>query len=160
MIVAKRTYDNKSKYSSLPIFPATFDNGKLVIGHNKHSIQDQKMRLYYDKYKEYYNEDNFSFFTNINYYKQKKKTPQFLFVGTVPYELISVYSATKKFLYSYLRPCKPNTYFCKCDNCGEHFVLTYMDCEYYEKFENYVLPTIRCKTCIEKFHKYYGKEYV
>ena len=55
----------------------------------------------------------------------------------------------KELQYSCLRHCRPETLFCKCDDCGEYFVITPQTKLFYRD-RGLVVPTQRCQKCIQK----------
>lgn len=55
----------------------------------------------------------------------------------------------KKLQYTCLRHCRPGTLFCRCDTCGEHFVITPQTEKFYND-RDLVVPIYRCQKCIQK----------
>lgn len=51
--------------------------------------------------------------------------------------------------YTVLRPCKPGTLFCQCEECGDHFIITPSQKQFYRE-RNMDLPVVRDKKCIIK----------
>lgn len=64
----------------------------------------------------------------------------------------------KALQYTCIRHCRPGTMFCKCDECGGHFVITPQTIQFYQD-RKLVIPTIRCPKCIQKKRiRYSGKK--
>jgi len=144
MIVAKTGYGDRfyDKYSRMPAY---IQNGVLIIGHNGSSEQDRWFRNLI-----WYNSADFEYFCDHQYQGASRSIPQYLYKGKIPYELMRVVTgARQETLYTFLTPCRDNTYFCKCDDCGKNFVI---DCygAIFFKSKNLTLPTIRCGNCILK----------
>lgn len=124
--------------------PAYIENGNLILGHNGNSEKS-----YLDSPDKYIVED-FEYFADHTYRGTNFSIPHYLYKGKVPYELMRVYSQDgREILYTYLTPCRDETYFCKCKDCGKNFVIDCYEVPFF-KGNNLTVPTVRCKSCISK----------
>ncbi|RKJ68822.1 zinc-ribbon domain containing protein [Roseburia sp. 1XD42-69] len=125
--------------------PAYVENGILVLGHNGSSLEYGGCLDSPDKYAV----EDFEYFANHTYRGRSFSTPHYLYKGKIPYEIMGVYSSSKCLLYTYLIPCRDETYFCKCKDCGKNFVLDCYEIPFF-KGNGLTVPTVRCKSCISK----------
>lgn len=146
MIIAQVKYGDRldTIYNDIPAY---MENGILVLGHNGVSLDRSK---YYDT-PENYNVKDFEYFADHIYRGTTLSSPHFLYKGEIPYELMKVFSGSgygRKLLYTYLTPCREETYFCKCNDCGKKFVIDCYEVPFF-KSKGLVVPTVRCKECIK-----------
>lgn len=128
--------------------PAYIENGTLILEHNGYS---QENGSYLDLPEKYRAED-FIYFADHTYRGSDSPSIHYLYKGKIPYELMKVYSGdyhSRKILYTYLTPCRDETYFCKCKDCGKNFVIDCYEVPFF-KGNNLTVPTVRCKSCISK----------
>lgn len=141
MIIAKTEYgDCHNDYAKMPAY---MQNGILVIGHNGDSerYDSSFSPVWYDS-------KDFEYSCDHLYSGASMAMPQFLYKGEIPYELMRVV-AYKTTLYTFLTPCRDDTYFCKCEDCGKNFVIDCYQTPFF-KARNLTLPTVRCSECIRK----------
>lgn len=147
MIVAKVEYKDNF-YNFYSEMPAYIQNGILVLGHNGNSEGSSLFRN-----SVWYDDKDFEYFCDHRHRGSDMARPHFLYKGKIPYELMRVFSGYgRTVLFTYLKPCGADTYFCKCDDCGKNFIIDYYESNYF-KARNLVLPTVRCKSCISKKKK-------
>lgn len=146
MIIAKVECKDRlvSIYKDIPAY---MENGTLVLGHNGVSLD------YIDSYDtpENYNVEDFEYFVGHTYKGTILPRPHFLYKGKIPYELMNVVSGdyrSRKLLYTYLTPCRTETYFCRCNDCGKNFVVDCYEVPFF-KSKGLIIPTVRCKECIK-----------
>lgn len=147
MIVAKIVYGDRL-YNIYKDIPAYMENGVLVLGHNGTSLDHSR---YYDKPENYSTKD-FEYFTDHTYRGATLPSPHFLYKGKIPYELMKVMCGnygSRKLLYTHLTPCREETYFCRCKDCGKNFVIDCYEVAFY-KSKDLIVPTFRCKDCIKE----------
>lgn len=128
--------------------PAYVENGILVLGHNGCSLENGN---YLDSPEKYKAED-FEYFAEHTYRGRSFSTPHYLYKWKIPYEIMGVYSSRSELLYTFLMPCRDETYFCKCKNCGKNFVLDCYEIPFF-KGNGLTVPTVRCKDCIQRKKK-------
>lgn len=142
MIIAKTEYGDKI-YNTYSKIPAFILNGVLIIGHNGDSAKypSSFSPIWYDS-------EDFKYFCDHRYQGADMAMPQFLYKGKIPYELMRVTNGYNT-LYTFLTPCRDNTYFCKCNDCGTNFVIDCYQSSFFTS-KNLTVPTIRCPQCIKK----------
>lgn len=142
MIIVKTEYRD-GIYDTYSKFPASIQNGVLLIGHNGDSARGAVLfsSVWYDS-------KDFEFFCNHRYQGAAMETPQFLYKGKIPYELRRVRRGYFT-LYTFLTPVREGTYFCRCNDCGANFVIDYEQSSFFT-YKNLTVPTIRCPECIRK----------
>jgi len=140
MIIVEVTHDSyfgkgmgDTGVQSTELYTSVDDSGKLVVGYNSLMLGAKG--------------EDFEFFCNHQYRGSDIITPQFLFKG-IPFELLRVVDSNKKLLSTYLYPCRVGTYFCKCEDCGENFVIDCYKSSFYLA-NDLTVPTVRCKKCID-----------
>ena len=146
MIITKVEYGDRldNIYKNIPAY---MENGVLVLGHNGVSLDHSK---YYD-IPENHNVNDFKYFADHIYRGSTQSNPHFLYKGKIPYELMKVFSGnyySRKLLYTYLTPCREETYFCKCNDCGKNFIIDCYEVPFF-KSKGLIVPTVRCKGCIK-----------
>lgn len=144
MIIAKTEYGDRfyDEYSNMPAY---IQNGVLIIGHNGNSESSNLFRNSIE-----YDSADFEYFCDHQYQGASKSMPQYLYKGKIPYELMCVVTGLRsETLYTFLTPCRYDTYFCRCDDCGKNFVIDCYESSFF-KSRNLTLPTIRCRKCIIK----------
>ncbi len=122
--------------------PAYLDeNNNLIIGDNGESKKYSHYATYEAKAEE------FEFFCNHLYRGSSKPVSQFLRNG-IPYELMRVTEAkSNNILYTFLWPCREDTYFCQCKDCGKKYVVDCYESPHY-LVKKINVPTVRCRECI------------
>lgn len=116
--------------------------GVLEIGHNGTSANNQYLTVDASV-------DEFEFFCNHLYRGASQPMAQFLRNG-IPYELMRVANSRQmggNILYTFLTPCRVDTYFCKCKDCGKNFVIDCYESPHYLA-NDLTVPTVRCRDCI------------
>lgn len=147
MVMAKVKYGDRLNnfYNDIPAF---IENGILVLGHNGCSLENGNYLDIPEKYKV----KDFEYFADHTYRGSRLPNPHYLYKGKIPYELMKVIFGdygSRKFLYTYLTPCREETYFCKCKDCGRNYVIDCYEVPFF-KANNLTLPAVRCKSCIAK----------
>lgn len=147
MVIKKVKYGDRLNnfYRDIPAF---IKNGILVLGDNGCSLTNGT----YLDVPENYKVDDFEYFADHTYRGNSLPIPHYLYKGKIPYELMEVLSGdyrSRKILYTYLTPCREETYFCKCNDCGRNYVIDCYEVSFF-KGNNLTLPTVRCKSCITK----------
>jgi len=170
MILKKQ--DSGFLYDPSILIPAVYENGQLVFKNNGIS------EIFFGK-QEYtaYNHMNFQFFgmctgpvqrpffvlkydNELQDYKKDLTDEEIINDYMVVFwELFNVYRKRtvepngdvkkKELQYTVLRHCRAGTVFCRCDDCGKHFVITPQVANFYID-RNLKVPGFRCPECIQK----------
>lgn len=147
MIIAKIT--SEADVPANMCIPAYLEDGKLVIGHNGSSMLYSQPDT--EQLMSTVKASDFVYFASHKCKGAVKASPYYLYRGTIPYTIMSITTTSsygqKRVLYTYLAPCYPDTYFCKCKDCGKKFVLDSFAATFY-KSKGLTLPTVRCPSCI------------
>lgn len=164
--------ENDHIYNPNIMIPAIFTNGELIIGNNGNSIvffgsNPEECRI---------SKEHFQFFAISNPPNERPFFIAWSPYQRIPHgkicdsdienqdnyfemwELFYVYSRRKvepdgqikkkELQYTCLRHCRPTTLFCKCNECGERFVITPQTIKFYDD-RNLKIPIYRCPKCIQ-----------
>lgn len=183
MILNKQMMD--FVYDSSIIVPATYNDGKLYVGNNgisnvffgqvpKECVDNPVNRFQLFAVSNPPMERAFFVrwskeLSYENYRSNLKITDEIIMEETDGYlefwEIFYVFSKRKvepngkvkkkELQYTCLRQCRLGTLFCKCDTCGDHFVITPQTGKFYED-RGLVIPTYRCQKCIQKKRMQYA----
>lgn len=151
MIIAKIT--SESDVPANMCIPAYLEDGKLVIGHNGSSMLYSQPDT--DRLIAFVKASDFVYFASHKCKGALVSKPYYLYNG-IPYTLVSAITGntnSRRVIYTYLAPCYPGTYFCKCNDCGTKYVIDSFEAKYYEE-KNLSLPTVRCPSCrVKRKHR-------
>lgn len=149
-------FKNESVAPTDEIIPAVInDEGYLEFRQNGISAK------YFSEINcEKYASSDFMFYCDEPYLRAKGeswKISYFVYTGEdLKNELWQIFYVARKhgknkgkLLYSVLKPCQQHTHFCRCEECGKHYIINRNTYEFYMD-KKLILPVNRCPTCREK----------
>lgn len=131
--MSKELILSKNLENLFETIPAYLDDGHLIVGHNDGSILANYPDLPFD-----YDAEDYKFFCNHEH-RDGSISPYFEYKG-IPYLLRQLNANMLGFQFTALSQCPSGTYFCKCDVCGDNFVVCNDEIE----------SVSRCNACIMK----------
>lgn len=147
-------YEVKS-YDKAVVVPAIYEDGNLLFVNNGISGQyfEEKSEVF-----KLFKRSEFNCFCSVPVLSAGPVRERPFFVRLNQnlqvelWEFFYVYGRRdrkKKALYTCITNCKPDTFFCTCDDCGKRFVLCSSQTKFYRE-RHLDLPTVRCPQCIQE----------